>query len=211
MVTEAVRIGAAQRPGEFEPVGQDIGVVLFAAGLDGTAPSASRPLVQVLHGYCLATLRVELLAPAERAPRARAADLALPARRLGEALDWLLQRTDLADVRVGLFGADGAGTLLRVAAEQPARVGAVVLCNGRPELAGDWLPRVQAPTLLIVAGQEAGLLERNRAAMPRLRCNKRLEVVPGAKRRFSEPGALDAVAQLAGAWFARHLRPGHWG
>lgn len=184
MVTAAARIGA-------EPKRGAIGVVLYATGAKPSGRAAPGPrLMRVLHRYRLAMLQIDL-----------------------PALESVLPRhVEAAGARVGVFGAGSeAAVLLRVAAEQPGQVGAVVLCNSRPGQAGDWLARVQAPTLLIVGGAETELLALNRGAMAELHCNKRLEVVPGAMHPFSEPAALDAVAQLAGAWFARHLPPGPWG
>jgi putative phosphoribosyl transferase len=182
MVMHAVRSGSRQAPGEFAPAGQGIGLVVCAELPDGAAGAGRQQIVQVLRQYRLGTLWV-----------------ALP--RLDEALGW----------RVGLFtGGVAAAAALRLADERPARVAAVVSCNGRADLAGAALPRVQAPTLLIVGAADAGLLAPNSTAMRALRCEKRLELVPGAAPTFEEPGAIDAVAQLAGAWFARHLPDARW-
>ena len=129
--------------------------------------------------------------------------------RLADALEWLHGRADHERLRAGVFGASsGAAAALRVAAERPGQVGAVVSRGGRPDLAGLYLGRVQAPTLLIVGGLDTAVIDLNRQAMQRLRCNKRLEIVPGAHHLFEEPGTLDAVAQLAGGWFAHHLSNG---
>jgi pimeloyl-ACP methyl ester carboxylesterase len=192
MVMHAVRSGSRQAPGEFAPAGQGIGLVVCAELPDGAAGAGRQQIVQVLRQYRLGTLWV-----------------ALP--RLDEALGWLLQQAGPAGTRVGLFtGGVAAAAALRLADERPARVAAVVSCNGRADLAGAALPRVQAPTLLIVGAADAGLLAPNSTAMRALRCEKRLELVPGAAPTFEEPGAIDAVAQLAGAWFARHLPDARW-
>ena len=112
-----------------------------------------------------------------------------------------------ARCRSGLFGAStGAAAALCAAAEAPQRVAAVVSRGGRPDLAAAHLARVQAPTLLIVGGDDAEVLALNRQAMRQMACAQRLEVVPGATHLFEEPGALEAVAELAARWFAEHLR-----
>jgi pimeloyl-ACP methyl ester carboxylesterase len=109
-------------------------------------------------------------------------------------------------LEVGYFGAStGAGAALVAAAAEPERVGAVVSRGGRPDLAGDALPRVRAPTLLIVGGRDLVVLDLDRAAMARMRTEVRLEIVPGATHLFEEPGALEAVAHLARDWFLRYL------
>ena len=106
----------------------------------------------------------------------------------------------------GLFGAStGAGAALVAAAEHPQLVGAVVSRGGRPDLAGDALADVLAPTLLIVGGADLEVMALNRSALDRLRCEKQLKIVPHATHLFEEAGALEAVASLAGAWFLRHL------
>ncbi|MBX3607824.1 MAG: alpha/beta hydrolase [Piscinibacter sp.] len=190
-MTQAVRIGSRRCPGEFESAGRDIGVVAFADGLDGAAGAAgNRAVVQVLHRYGLGTLCVGLAA-------------------LDEALAWLGPQTGPAGTRVGVLAAcEGAAEALRLAAVRPARIAAVVSCNGRVDPDGEHLALVHAPTLLIAGDTDDPLLALQRAVMRALRCEKRLEVVPGATPWLDQPVALDAVAQLAGAWFARHLRNG---
>jgi pimeloyl-ACP methyl ester carboxylesterase len=112
-------------------------------------------------------------------------------------------------LRIGYFGAStGAGAALVAAAERPEVVGAVVSRGGRPDLAGPFLPRVQAPTLLIVGGADEPVIGLNRQALERLRVeDKQLVIVPGATHLFEEPGALEEVARLAGEWFSRYLNP----
>ena len=119
----------------------------------------------------------------------------------------LRQARQLAsDLALGCFGAStGAAAALVAAAARPHSVGAVVSRGGRPDLAGPALPEVRAPTLLIVGGDDAPVIDLNRQAYERLRCVKRLVVVPGATHLFEEPGALEQVARLAREWFDRHL------
>ena len=120
---------------------------------------------------------------------------------------WCARRPSLAALALGLFGAStGAAAALVAAAQHPESVSAVVSRGGRPDLAGPHLPRVAAPTLLIVGGEDFEVLELNKLALASLRCERRLEVVPGATHLFEEPGTLARAAELAGAWFESHLR-----
>jgi dienelactone hydrolase len=160
----------------------------------------------------LATLLIDLLTPDEEAIDARTAhlrfDIDLLAERLVATTDWLTQYPDTQSLPIGYFGAStGAAAALVAAAERPDAVGAVVSRGGRPDLAGPALMRVRAPTLLIVGGNDTEVIELNRAAFARLRCEKQLVIVPGATHLFEEPGALDEVARLAREWFHRHLVP----
>jgi putative phosphoribosyl transferase len=206
---DAVRIGPRGLPGEWAQPAQPLGLVLFAHGSGSSRGSPrNRWVAGVLHDHRLATLLFDLLSDDEaRDPRC-VFDIALLAQRVVEALDWLRDGAPaptLGAQRVGLFGAStGAAAALRAAVERPGRVGALVSRGGRADLAADDLPRVQAPTLLIVGGADRDVLQLNRAALRALRCEKRLEIVPGATHLFDEPGALDAVAYLAADWFARH-------
>jgi pimeloyl-ACP methyl ester carboxylesterase len=133
-------------------------------------------------------------------------DVDLLGRRVTATLDWLGADATTSDLPVGCFGAStGAAAALIAAAERPARVGAVVSRGGRPDLAGEALGRVTAPTLLIVGGNDVDVLRLNQAAMAALAGEARLEVVPGATHLFEEPGALERVAALARDWFVQHL------
>ena len=190
------------------------GVVLFAHGSGSSRHSPrNRAVAGALRAGRLATLLIDLLTGEEEAADRRTMhlrfDIGLLAERLVGATDWLAQEPDTRDLRVGYFGAStGAGAALVAAAERPDAVGAVVSRGGRPDLAGSALPRVRAPTLLIVGGDDVPVLGMNREALARLRAEKQLEIVPGATHLFEEPGALDVVARLARDWFVRHLAPG---
>jgi putative phosphoribosyl transferase len=117
-----------------------------------------------------------------------------------------MQYPDTQSLRIGYFGAStGAGAALVAAAERPDDVGAIVSRGGRPDLAGDALPLVKAPTLLIVGGNDVPVIGMNREALAQMRAGRRLEVVPGATHLFEEPGALEEVARLAADWFAHYL------
>jgi dienelactone hydrolase len=189
------------------------GVVLFAHGSGSSRLSPrNRHVARVLNEAALATLLVDLLTPEEEAIDARTAhlrfDISLLAERLVAATDWLADHPDTRGLRVGYFGAStGAAAALVAAAVRAAAVGAVVSRGGRPDLAGRALALVRAPTLLIVGGRDAQVLELNREAFAQLTCEKRLEIVPGATHLFEEPGALDRVALLARDWFQRYLTP----
>ncbi|MEA2779391.1 MAG: putative phosphoribosyl transferase [Rhodospirillaceae bacterium] len=189
------------------------GIVLFAHGSGSSRHSPrNRYVATLLNEAKLATLLVDLLTAEEEAVDLRTAhlrfDIGLLAERLVGVTDWLTQYPDTRHLKIGYFGAStGAAAALVAAAERPAVVGAVVSRGGRPDLAGPALPRVQAPTLLIVGGNDFQVIELNRAALEQLRCEKRLVIVPGATHLFEEPGALDEVARLAREWFERHLVP----
>lgn len=189
------------------------GVVLFAHGSGSSRHSPrNRYVATLLNEAKLATLLVDLLTSEEEAVDLRTAhlrfDIGLLAERLVGVTDWLTQYPDTRDFKIGYFGAStGAAAALVAAAERPVVVGAVVSRGGRPDLAGPALPRVQAPTLLIVGGNDFQVIELNQAALEQLRCEKRLVIVPGATHLFEEPGALDEVARLAREWFERHLIP----
>ena len=189
------------------------GVVLFAHGSgSGRYSPRNRYVARVLREANLATLLIDLLTEDEeevdlRTTRLRF-DIGLLARRLVGATDWLVQNPDTEQLRIGYFGAStGAGAALVAAAERPDEVGAIVSRGGRPDLAGDALPLVKAPTLLIVGGNDEPVIGMNEEALARMRTVKRLQIVPGASHLFEEPGALEEVARLATVWFARHLGP----
>ena len=133
-------------------------------------------------------------------------DIGLLAQRLAGATNWLTENPDTRDLRIGLFGAStGAGAALVAAADRPDDVGAIVSRGGRPDLAGDALPLVKAPTLLIVGGNDVPVIGMNEEAFAQMSAEKRLEIVPGATHLFEEPGALEKVAELAAEWFTRYL------
>jgi dienelactone hydrolase len=160
-------------------------------------------------GRGIATLLFDLLTPEEAEERRNVFDISLLAERLGDAIAWAAREPGLADLPLGLFGAStGAAAALVAAARLPGLVGAVVSRGGRPDLAGDALAAVAAPTLLIVGGADHGVIDLNREAFARLPGRKALEIVPGATHLFTEPGALEAVIDLAAGWFLDHLARG---
>ena len=188
---------------------QPIGLVVFAHGSGSSRHSPRNTAVaRALNGHCFATLLFDLLTAQEESDRANVFDIPLLAERLVEVVEWLDgQGRLIADLPVGLFGAStGAAAALVAAARLPERIRAVVSRGGRPDLAGDALPMVRAPTLLIVGGADFQVIELNEEALGRLRVPKALEIVEGATHLFPEPGAMDAVIKHAAQWFERHLR-----
>ena len=189
------------------------GIVLFAHGSGSSRHSPrNRYVAGLLQSGGLATLLIDLLTPDEEVVDLRTAqlrfDIGLLAERLVGASDWLAGQPATRDLRLGYFGAStGGGAALVAAAEHPQAVHAVVSRGGRPDLAGAALPRVLAPTLLIVGERDLPVIEMNEAALARLECVKRLEIVPGATHLFEEPGTLEEVARLARDWFERYLAP----
>jgi putative phosphoribosyl transferase len=206
-----VPAGGAMLEGELVVPEQATGVVLFAHGSGSSRHSSrNRFVAGELQAAGLATLLIDLLTPEEEAIDQHTAhlrfDIPLLAERLVAATLWLGQEPSTRALQVGYFGAStGAGAALVAAAAEPERVGAVVSRGGRPDLAGEALPLVRAPTLLIVGGRDLQVLELNRAAMGRMQAETRLEIVPGASHLFEEPGTLEVVARLARDWFLRHL------
>jgi putative phosphoribosyl transferase len=186
------------------------GVVLFAHGSgSGRLSPRNRQVAAVLNEAGLGTLLFDLLSEDEAARRDNVFDIELLGERLAGATRWLLAQDEHASRRVGYFGAStGAAAALRAAVPLQERVAAVVSRGGRPDLAGDALPLVTAPTLLIVGGRDDVVLQLNREAQERMRCPTELVVVPGATHLFEEPGALEQVAEHARSSFQRHLRDG---
>jgi pimeloyl-ACP methyl ester carboxylesterase len=174
------------------------GIVVFAHGSGSSRHSPrNRFVAAALRQERLGTLLLHLRF-----------DIELLADRLVAATDFLARQPSTRDLPIGYFGAStGAGAALVAAAQRPDRIAAVVSRGGRPDLAGGALPRVEAPTLLIVGGDDLPVIELNREAMAQMRCKRRLEIVPGASHLFEEPGALEGVARLARTWFAQHLVP----
>ncbi|RSS58536.1 phosphoribosyltransferase family protein [Streptomyces sp. WAC01280] len=184
------------------------GIVLFAHGSGSSRHSPrNRAVAAALNRAGLGTLLFDLLTEAEATDRAHVFDTPLLAGRLASATEWLAGVPEGDDLPLGYFGAStGAAAALWAAADPASGVSAVVSRGGRPDLAGERLARVRAPTLLVVGGLDALVLDLNRRAQALLRCENRLTVVPGATHLFEEPGALEEVAELATDWFAEHFR-----
>jgi pimeloyl-ACP methyl ester carboxylesterase len=187
------------------------GIVLFAHGSGSSRHSPrNRHVAEVLRRARLGTLLMDLLTPEEEAvdqfTRHHRFDIGLLAGRLTGAIDWLGAQPATRDLPVGLFGAStGAAAALRAAADRPERVRAVVSRGGRPDLAGDALPRVQAPVLFIVGGDDVPVIALNETALASIRAPAELVLVPGATHLFEEVGTLAVASELAREWFVRYL------
>ncbi|MEU6998866.1 phosphoribosyltransferase family protein [Nonomuraea sp. NPDC046570] len=201
-----VRTGSAQLPGLLTVPDRPAGLTVFAHGSGSSRHSPRNKYVAaVLHEAGLATLLFDLLTPAEEIERANVFDIELLAGRLVQATAWLRAQPATARLPISYFGAStGAAAALWAAGEQGDQIAAVVSRGGRPDLAGPRLPAVEAATLLIVGGDDRAVLDLNRQAMRDLRCDSRLEIVPGAGHLFEEPGALEVVAELACDWFTSY-------
>ncbi|PYJ48848.1 MAG: hydrolase [Verrucomicrobia bacterium] len=186
-------------------------LVLFAHGSGSSRHSPRNQFVAgTLNDAGLATLLFDLLTQEEEAidiqTRQHRFNIGLLAERLVHATKWAKQQEHTRDLRIGYFGSStGGAAALVAAAEIPKDAGAVVSRGGRPDLAGDALPKVQAPTLLIVGGNDDVVIELNEMARDQMQCEVKLQIVPGATHLFEEPGALEKVAKLASDWFNAHL------
>lgn len=212
----SAQVGLSARAVEIPPLGLkgDLcvppvprGIVLFAHGSGSSRLSPRNATVaQALNDRGFATLLMDLLTEFEARDRRNVFDIPLLAERLLEASLWIESEPDVADLKLGLFGAStGAGAALMAGAELNGRVSAIVSRGGRPDLAGDALPRVSAPTLLIVGGEDRHVIKLNQDALAAMRCEKRMHIVPGAGHLFEEPGALEVVIERAAAWFEHYL------
>lgn len=207
-----IRAGSALLHGELKVPEKATGVVLFAHGSGSSRHSPRNQYVaRVIRESGVATLLFDLLTRQEEAIDNYTSefrfDINLLARRLVAATNWLAGEDNTNHLRPGYFGAStGGAAALVAAAEMGGEVGAVVSRGGRPDLAGSALPRVKAPTLLIVGGLDGPVIRMNEDAYAQLRCVKELKIVPGATHLFEEPGKLEEVADLAAKWFLKHLQ-----
>jgi len=186
-------------------------LVLFAHGSGSSRHSPRNQFVaSTLNRAGLGTLLFDLLTPDEEAldihTRQHRFNISLLAQRLVNATIWIRQQEQTRNLRIGYFGSStGGAAALVAAAELPQDAGAVVSRGGRPDLAGDALPKVRAPTLLIVGGNDDIVIDLNEMARDQMRCEVKLEIIPGATHLFEEPGALEEVAKLASAWFVNKI------
>ena len=187
--------------------GEARGVILFAHGSCSSRRSPRNRAVAVfLQSRGLGTLLLDLLTPEEEENDAVTArhrfDIPLLTRRLVDVTRWICSREECLDLPVAYFGAStGAAAALAAAAELPGEIASVVSRGGRPDLAGDSLPHVTAPTLLLVGSEDEVVIDLNRRAMQAMRCRHRLDIIPGATHLFEEPGKLEQVALRAAEWF----------
>ena len=211
MTEVQIPAGGAVLSGNLTIAENPMALVLFAHGSGSSRHSPRNQFVaRTLNRAGLGTLLFDLLTPEEEAldmyTREHRFNIGLLAERLVHATKWARQQEETRDQRIGYFGSStGGAAALVAAAELPQDVGAVVSRGGRPDLAGDALPKAQAPTLLIVGGNDDIVIELNEQARDRMHCEVKLEIIPGATHLFEEPGALEKVAKLASDWFSLHL------
>jgi putative phosphoribosyl transferase len=210
---QSVRVpaGTVYLDGDLVVPGGAKGLVMFAHGSgSGRHSPRNRFVAESLNARGFGTLLLDLLTEQEEEVDDRTRhlrfDIQMLAQRLVGAADWLAEYPQTSEMPLGLFGAStGAAAALIVAAQRSRRVYAAVSRGGRPDLAGEALPHVQCPVLLIVGGWDQEVMELNREAMAHMRTLARLTVVPGATHLFEEPGKLEDVARLAGEWFEMYL------
>src|SRR5437762_7226717 len=212
-----IQAGHAVLSGNLTIPNGAVALVLFAHGSGSSRHSPRNQFVaRTLNDAGLATLLFDLLTPEEEAidtyTREHRFNIGLLAERLVHATKRAKQQEQTRNLRVGYFGSSTGGAAALVAAAEISQdVGAVISRGGRPDLAGDALPKVRAPTLLIVGGNDDIVIELNEMARDQMRCEVKLEIVPGATHLFEEPGALEQVAKLASDWFVSHIGPGSAG
>jgi dienelactone hydrolase len=206
-----IRSGTVLLEGDLTVPDRAAGLVVFAHGSgSGRFSVRNRAVAQTLEQGGFATLLLDLLTRREEAVDLHTREYRFDVDRLGHrvvaAIDWAAGASEILTLPIACFGAStGAAAALIAAAERPEAVRAVISRGGRPDLAGDALPQVQAPTLLIVGGADRMVIDLNGQAMRRMRAPVSLEIVPGASHLFEEPGALEKVSRLALAWCQRWL------
>jgi putative phosphoribosyl transferase len=209
MAESSVRIpvSGVQLEGDLSLPGGASGVIAFAHGSGSSrlSPRNAAVAAYLRQSGRFGTLLFDLLTEGEDAVHATRFDIRLLAERLQAATDWLRSRPDVAGLPLGYFGASTGAAAALVAASRRDDVAAVVSRGGRPDLAGDALAGVTAPTLLIVGGDDTEVIELNRRAMAAMAGVVDLSIVPGATHLFEEPGTLEEVARLTRGWFERHL------
>ena len=206
-----IPVGSVVLHGDLRIPPRPRGLVIFAHGSGSSRFSArNRQVAESLQSRGFATLLLDLLTPQEESVDIYTTqyrfDVPRLAARVAGAAQWAKAVPEVCDLPVGLFGAStGAAAALMAAAEQPDLIAAVVSRGGRPDLAGEALRRVDAPTLLIVGSADHPVIELNRKAMRRLPAETELQIVSGATHLFEEPGTLEEVERLAGDWFEQYL------
>lgn len=207
-VTVDIELDSVVLPGILTVPPEASGLVVFAHGSGSSRLSPRNALIaEAIQAEGMGTLLFDLLTEEEDLVYDNRFDIDLIANRLLGATDWLPERPEARSLTLGYFGAStGAAAALKAAVHEP-RVRAIVSRGGRPDLALDVLPRVRAATLLIVGSKDTIVIDLNRHAYNKLQCEKCMEIVPGASHLFEEPGTLEAVEQLAVAWFKEHLQP----
>lgn len=205
-----VSVGPKQLEGILRVPDDPIGLVIFAHGAGSSHRSPRNNYVaEALGQRGIATLLFDLLTEEEALDRRNVFDIPLLGGRMVEAVVWAVGQPALSELPVALFGSStGAAAALVAAAQAPDRFASVVSRGGRPDLAGQVLPQVRAPVLMIVGGHDGPVIDLNETAAAQMTCPHKIEIVPGATHLFEEPGTLDQVIDLAGDWFARHFTKG---
>ncbi|MYM55708.1 dienelactone hydrolase family protein [Thalassovita mangrovi] len=202
-----VSVGPKQLEGILRVPDDPIGLVIFAHGAGSSHRSPrNNHVAEALGQRGIATLLFDLLTEEEALDRRNVFDIPLLGGRMVAAVDWAMGQPALADLSVALFGSStGAAAALVAAAQAPDRFASVVSRGGRPDLAGQVLPEVRAPVLMIVGGHDGPVIDLNEAAAAQMTCPHEIKIVPGATHLFEEPGTLDQVIDLAGDWFETHF------
>lgn len=187
------------------------GVVIFGHGSgSGRFSPRNNFVARILQEARMATLLTDLLEEEESLDRQKVFNIDLLADRLLVGAQWLREQADTRDLFLGYFGAStGAAAALQAAAREKSGLAAIVSRGGRPDLAMNDLSLVEAPTLLVVGGEDKVVLSLNKKAYSLLRCPKEMVVVPGATHLFEELGSLERVAELARDWFVKYFLPRH--
>lgn len=206
-----IPVGRDDIQGDLHIPENSTAIVVFAHGSGSSRHSPRNMYVaDVLNDAGIATLLIDLLTPDEEATDLRTAqlrfDIPLLATRLSTVTDWLRSQSDTEKLHIGYFGAStGAAAALVAAAKHSNIVEAIVSRGGRPDLAGPWLMKVHAPTLLIIGEDDNLVIELNYQAAAELKTEHRIEIISGAGHLFEEPGTLERVAHLAREWFEEYL------
>lgn len=202
-----ISAGPTSLPGTLAWPAQPRGIVLFVHGSGSSRLSPRNTAVAAqLRAHGVATLLFDLLSQVEAADRRNVFDIDLLSDRLLAATEWVSGQPEAADLPLGYFGAStGAAAALKAAAKSPIDIAAIVSRGGRPDLAGEALSRVRAPTLLLVGSRDEVVIGLNRMALSRLTGFARLVLIPGASHLFEEPGTLEEAGRLAAAWFVEHF------
>lgn len=205
--TLKIKAGNVSLTGDLTIPSAATGIVVFSHGSGSSRLSTrNRFVAEYFQDQGLGTLLFDLLTPEEDLDYSMRFNIKLLTDRLIMTTNWLPEQEQTRGLAIGYFGAStGAASALGAAVVLGTRIKAVVSRGGRPDLAAKVLPEVKAPTLLIIGGNDAPVIEMNQQAYDLLMCEKQMEIVPGATHLFEEPGTLEKVAELAGIWFRNHF------
>lgn len=203
-----IKIGSLVLEGDLQIPKNAIGLILFAHGSgSGRLSPRNNFVASILRKANLGTLLFDLLTEEEDKIYENRFDISLLTERLLAATKWVKSNPETQNLTIGFFGASTGVAAALEAAAKTSEIGAIVSRGGRPDLAMGILNKVTSPTLLIVGGNDEGVLELNKKALANLTCVKKMEIIPGATHLFEEPGALEEVARLATLWFNKYFKP----